>query len=88
MAQRETDPVRPPVYEIRVQGHLGSALTDWFAGLSTTLEDGGDTLLTGALVDQAELHGVLKRVRDLGVTLVSVTLLDPGPPPQPKQEGN
>jgi len=68
----KTDPSRPIVYQIRVKGHLGSHWTDWFGGLTVTLEDNGDTLLTGPIVDQAALHGLLKKVRDLGMPLVSV----------------
>ena len=83
-----TEPVWPAVYQIRIEGHLGRAWTGWFAGLSIALEDNGDTLLTGAVVDQAGLHGVLKRVRDLGVPLVSVNRLDAGPAPQPTEEGD
>jgi hypothetical protein len=67
----KTDPSQPVVYQIRLKGHLGSQWTDWFEGLTITLEEDGDTLLTGP-VDQAALHGLLKRVRDLGMTLVSV----------------
>jgi hypothetical protein len=59
-------------YQIRLKGHLDTAWADWFAGLTITLEDNGDTLLTGPVVDQAALHGVLKQVRDLGLTLISV----------------
>jgi len=59
-------------YEIRLKGQLDSKWKDWFGGLSIRLEDNGDTLLTGLVVDQAALHGLLKRVRDLGMTLVSV----------------
>lgn len=91
MAERRsqrTDPVRPAVYQIRIEGHLGRAWTGWFAGLSIALEDNGDTLLTGAVVDQAALHGLLKKVRDLGVPLVSVNRLDPGPAPPPAEEGD
>ncbi len=91
MAQQRsqrTDPAWPAVYQIRLEGHLGHAWTSWFAGLSIELEDNGDTLLTGAVVDQAALHGVLKRVRDLGVPLVSVNRLDPGPAPRPTEGGD
>jgi len=66
------DAREPQVYAIRVQGHLGQEWTDWFEGLAITLEDNGDALLTGPVVDQAALHGVLKKVRDLGMPLVSV----------------
>jgi hypothetical protein len=68
---------RPAAYEIRVRGHLGSAWSDWFTGLRVTLEDHGDTLLAGPL-DQAALHGVLRRVRDLGMPLISVTRIESG----------
>ena len=66
------------VYQIRITGHLGHEGTDWFEGLAITLEDNGDTLLTGPVVDQAALHGVLKKVRDLGMPLVSVNRVRPG----------
>ncbi len=67
-----TDPSRPAVYRIRLKGHLGPQWTDWFEGLTITLEEDGDTLLTGPVIDQAALHGLLKKVRDLGMPLVSV----------------
>jgi hypothetical protein len=71
--QREaSEKAQPLVYQIRIQGHLGTQWTDWFEGLTITLEDNGDTLLTGPVVDQAALHGVLKKVRDVGLPLVSV----------------
>ncbi len=69
---------QPPVYQIRITGHLGHEWTEWFEGLAIALEDNGDTLLTGPVVDQAALHGVLKKVRDLGMPLVSVTRVRPG----------
>ena len=71
------DPSEPMVYQIRVEGHLGRQWTDWFAGLSITLEDNGETLLTGPVVDQAALHGVLRKVRDVGLPLLSVIRLQP-----------
>jgi hypothetical protein len=71
------DPSRPTVYQIRVKGHLGSQWTDWFGGLTVTLEENGETLLSGPVVDQAALHGLLKKVRDLGMPLVSVVSVLP-----------
>ena len=68
----KSDPVRPTIYEIRIKGHLGHQWTDWFEGLTITLEQNGDTLLTGPVIDQAALHGFLKKVRDFGMPLVSV----------------
>ncbi|MDO8689661.1 MAG: hypothetical protein Q7R39_06570 [Dehalococcoidia bacterium] len=72
------DPSEPTVYQIRLKGHLGSQWTDWFEGLTITLEGNGDTLLTGPVIDQAALHGLLKKVRDLGMPLVSVSPAQPG----------
>ncbi len=66
------------VYQIRIKGHLGPQWTDWFEGLTITLEEDGDTLLTGLVVDQAALHGLLKKVRDLGMPLVSVSPVESG----------
>ena len=68
----ETGPGQPTVYEIRIKGHLGHQWTDWFEGATIRLEDNGDTLLTSPVVDQAALHGLLKRIRDLGMPLISV----------------
>jgi hypothetical protein len=78
-----TDPRQPIIYQIRVQGHLGSEWTDWFGGLSITLEDTGETLLRGPVVDQAALHGLLRKVRDLGLPLLSVNRLQTGQPDTP-----
>jgi hypothetical protein len=69
---RKNHPNPSIVYEIRIKGHLDSQWSDWFEGLTITLEENGDTLLTGPVVDQAALHGLLKKVRDLGLPLVSV----------------
>lgn len=71
----EKDTGRPMVYEIRLQGHLGPRWAGWFGGMSITLEDNGDTLLTGPVADQAALHGLLRKVRDLGMPLLSVNVL-------------
>ncbi len=68
----ETDSNQPMVYQIRIKGHLGHQWKDWFDGLTISLEDNGDTLLTGPVIDQAALHGLLKKVRDLGMPLISV----------------
>ena len=74
------DPSQPVVYQIRLKGHLGREWTDWFEGLTITLDDNGDTLLTGPVIDQAALHGLLRKVRDLGMPLVSVSPLEHGSP--------
>jgi hypothetical protein len=73
----ESDPDQPLIYRIRLKGHLGSQWADWFEGLTITLEENGNTLLTGVVVDQAALHGLLKKVRDLGMPLLSVNRVDP-----------
>ena len=66
------------LYEIRIKGHLDDRWAAWFGGLTMTLEDNGDTLLTGSVVDQAALHGLLRKVRDVGMPLLSVIRLKPG----------
>ena len=68
----DRDPDQLMVYQIRIKGHLCRQWTDWFEGLTITLEVNGDTLLTGTVIDQAALHGLLKKVRDLGMPLLSV----------------
>jgi hypothetical protein len=72
-----------PQYEIRVKGQLGSRWSAWFDGLSLTSEDGGTTVIHGPVIDQAALHGVLQKLRDVGIPLISVTQLPPGAPTEP-----
>ena len=72
----DAEPDQPTVYEIRLKGQLDHQWTDWFGGLAITLEDDGDTLLSGPVVDQAALHGVLRKVRDLGMPLLSISTRD------------
>jgi len=74
----QTDPDQPAVYQIRIKGHLGPQWTEWFEGMAVTREENGDTLLTGPVVDQAALHGLLKKVRDLGLPLLSVIRVETG----------
>jgi hypothetical protein len=69
---------QPMVYQIRIKGHLGPQWTDWFGGLTITLEEGGETLLTCPVVDQAALYGLLRKVRDLSLPLISVTRVESG----------
>jgi hypothetical protein len=77
----QTNPHSQPAarqYEIRVGGSLGDQWADWFEGLALTRTDQDETLLTGWVADQAALHGLLKKVRDLGLPLLSVNALEPG----------
>ena len=73
----QPDPSQPLVYQIRIKGHLNSEWADWFEGLTITLEDNGEMLLTGLVCDQAALHGLLKKVRDLGMPLLSINPIEP-----------
>jgi hypothetical protein len=73
----------PTAYEIRVQGHLAPRWAAWFDGLSLTAEGDGTTALRGPVADQAALHGLLQRLRDTGLPLLSVTPLDPSSPLHP-----
>jgi hypothetical protein len=68
---------RPGLYEIRIKGHLEKRWIDWFEGLTITLAENGDTLLTGTVIDQAALYGLLRKVRDLGLPLVSIMPIEP-----------
>jgi hypothetical protein len=69
------DKDQPMVYQFRLRGQLSQQWMDWFEGLTITLEE-GNTLLTGAVIDQAALHGILKKVRDLGMPLLSVNSVE------------
>ena len=73
------DPRQPNIYQIKIKGHLDTQWSDWFDGLTITPEEDGNTLMTGPVVDDAALHGLLKKVRDLGMPLLSVNRLDPDP---------
>lgn len=73
------EPNRPMVYEIRIRGHLGQQWRDWFMGLNILLEEDGNTVLAGVVVDQSALHGILKKVRDLGMPLLAVNLVGSEP---------
>ena len=74
--EHKRDANRPVFYQIRINGHLGQQWMNWFDGLTITLEEDGNTLLSGPIVDQSALHGVLKRIRDLGMPLLSVNPVD------------
>jgi hypothetical protein len=73
----KSHPRQPMVYKIRLEGHLGRQWDTWFEGLTLTREENGDTLLIGPVTDQAALHGLLRKVRDLGLPLLEVTLVQP-----------
>jgi hypothetical protein len=74
-------------YEIRVRGRLHSRWSAWFDGLELTQEDGGTTVISGLVADQAALHGLLRKIRDVGLSLISVTQVEPHPPPARRSEG-
>ena len=74
----ETRQPQPEIFEIRLQGQLDSRWASWFDGMTITLTEDGDTVLTGPVTDQAALHGLLKKVRDLGIPLRSISQITPG----------
>ena len=74
----EADPSQPVNYQIRLKGHLGLQWSAWFEGMTITWADNGETLLAGPVVDQAALHGLLRKVRDLGLPLLAVGRVNPG----------
>ena len=67
------------VYQFKLKGHLGQQWMNWFEGLTVTLEEDGNTLLSGIVVDQSALHGILKKIRDLGMPLLSMNTIDTDP---------
>ena len=73
----DTDSSQSVIYQITIKGHLGPQWTAWFEDLVVTTEASGNTLLTGEVVDQAALHGLLKKLRDLGLPLLSVVPVTP-----------
>jgi hypothetical protein len=73
----ESEHVRHEVYQIVVKGHLDSEWSEWFDGLTITLMDSGETILSGPIVDQTALHGVLIKIRDLGLPLLGLTRIEP-----------
>ena len=77
MSKPKLDPSEPRIYQIRIKGHLGPKWADWFNGLTITHEEDGNTLLAGPVIDDAALHGLLKKVRDLGMPLISVITVTP-----------
>lgn len=73
----------PDRYEIRLKGHLDARWSERFDGMTITREENGETLLTGPVADQAALHGLLRKVRDLGLLLIAVNGIAPDPPEPP-----
>jgi hypothetical protein len=86
--QSSADPDQPAVFEIRLVGHLDQRWSDWFDGMTITLGDNGETLLTGPVIDQAALYRLLKKVRDLGLPLISVNRVEPAPASASEQRPN
>lgn len=76
-SDHKTNSNQPMIYQIRIKGHLGPQWQDWFDGMTMALEENGETVLTGHVADQPALHGLLKRVRDLGMNLISVNQMYP-----------
>jgi hypothetical protein len=83
----EPDPQQPTTYEIRIRGHLDPSWSGWFPGLAVTPRANGDTILSGPVADQAALHGVLKKLRDLGLPLVSINQVEAEQTPRSDGDG-
>ena len=84
--RQKPGPCQPIVYSIRIKGHFEDRMTTWFEGLTITLEETGDSVLTVPVVDQAALYGLLRKLRDLGVRLISINPAGPGQPGNSSQE--
>jgi len=82
------DSPQPLVYQIRLKGHLGQQWSEWFDSMTIVLEENGETVLTGPVTDQAALYGLLRKVRDLGMTLLSVKRMDLGSTGMPGTDAN
>lgn len=75
-AYKPPNPDQPLIYEVMLKGHLDDAWNDWFGGVTVTQKDDGTTLLRCQVIDQAALHGLLRQIRDLGLTLISVNRIE------------
>jgi hypothetical protein len=71
-SNQQLDPGLPAIYQFRLRGELNQQWSDWFVGLTIAVDENGDTLITGPVVDQSALHGILRKIRDLGMPLISV----------------
>jgi hypothetical protein len=76
-SKESSEKAQPMIYQIRIKGHLDHKWADWFSGLSITLLENGETLLIGPVLDQAMLHSLLRKVRDVGLPLVAVIRVEP-----------
>ncbi len=74
--QANPDANQQTIYQFRIKGHLGTQWMGWFEGLTVTLEEDGNTLLSGPVIDQSAMHGILKKIRDLGMPLLSVNSVE------------
>lgn len=72
----ENAPNAPKIFQIKIKGHMSQKWVDWFDGLTVTLGEDGNTILSGPIIDQSALHGILKKIRDLGMPLLSVNSTD------------
>lgn len=79
-------PAEPAIYQLRLQGQLGAQWSDWFEGMTISQAEHGDTLVTGPVIDQATLHGLLRKVRDLGMPLLAVNRIQPGQTDRPVEQ--